>query len=283
MFISDLSLFSSQIGNTEAINLTAAQYLNEAENLEPNTLAKKEISTEEEKEANEALAAMEEVTPLRTQIAPLFEQISSGLSGISKVIGGETQPKDINAGALATFLSIKQSNENDIVIPLQQLNALVTSHLQYMQCMYDNQKSQLQGLKNTIASLEQKMNETSKEHKIIESNSKLISERSANILSTVRELTPSITAAEREYFKDIERIAADSEKWEENFKNIHNRSRILTQSLNKAKGELKTKVRLTNEDKEDCEALLEGRKQKIVEYEHSIQRALSAMQKLSTQ
>ena len=262
--------------------MTAAQYLKEGENLEHNTSAKTDTSIDEEKQATEALAAVNDIEPLQAQISPLFEKIYTGLSGMSKIVGGNTQPKDINAGMLATFLSIKQTNENDVVIPLQQLNAIVTSHLQYMQSMYDNQKSQLKGLKIAIASLEQKIKKTNEKHKSIESNSKVISERSANILSTVRELTPTITDAEREYFKDIQRFAANSEKLEEKFKDIKNGCQILSQSLNKTKDEMKSSILLTQEQKQNCEALLEGQKQKLVDYESSIQSAVHAMQNLSS-
>ena len=282
-FFANFELFFVQIGKAEAVNLTAAQYLNEAENVESNVITKKGINIEERKQANEALAAMEDVQPLQQQITPLLETISNGLSGMSKIVGGNTNPKCINAGSLATFLSIKQSNENDIVVPLQQLNALVTSHVQYMKSMYDNQKSQLQGLKNTIESLQQKMNETNEKCTRIESNSKLISERSADILTTVRELSPSITAAEREYFKDIQRFAANSQKLDEKFNDIQTGCKVLSQGITSVKDGMKKRTTiLTQEQKQNCEALLEGQKQMLTEYEVSIQNAIRTMQKLSS-
>lgn len=266
-------------GKTEAVNLTANQYFNEAKNIESNPLTE---ANEEEKQASEALAAMKEVQPLHQQIAPLFEKISSGLSGMSKIVGGNTQPKDINAGTLAAFLSIKQSNENDIIVPLQQLNAIVSSHVQYMQSMYDNQKSQLEGLKKAIETLEQKVKATNDSCEKNESNSKIISQRSADILITIKELSPRITVAEREYFKDIQRFSANAEKLEEKYMDIQNGCKILSKGLNDARIELKTKALLTEEHKQHCEALLEGQRQKLTECEDSIQTSIRAIQSISS-
>ena len=99
-------------GKTEAINLTAAQYLNEANNSDENTTSAMIAKTDEEREADEALKAMEKVPSLQEQINPLLEKISAGLSGMSKIVGGSTKPQDVTPGTLATFLSTTLVNSS---------------------------------------------------------------------------------------------------------------------------------------------------------------------------
>lgn len=253
------------IGKTEAINLTAAQYLSEANNADNTTDII--VKTNEQKEADEALKAVEEIPSLQEEINPLLEKISKGLSGMSKVVGGSTKPHHITPGMLATFLSTKQSNEQDIIVHLRELHVLVTSRLPYLQSIRDHQSLQLSRLDDMIDKLEERMALTNERRKAIETNFKLLGQRSTDVLCTARDLTPTITEAERAYFQDIQRYETDCTKFEEKLNELRINCRALREGVDSIQSDIQMKVELTKEQVDWCYALLEGKEQKMKESE----------------
>jgi hypothetical protein len=89
--------------------MTAALYLIEAKKQLEEVSTTSHSSTIQDSKL--ALREVESVRPLYQEIKPFFDQVSSGLSNMTKIVGGSTQPKEITAGALATFLAIKQASE----------------------------------------------------------------------------------------------------------------------------------------------------------------------------
>jgi chromosome segregation ATPase len=259
--------------------LTASQYLNEANNSKNETNQSMIVKSDEEKEADEALMAMEKVPILQEEIQPLLGQISSGLSGMSKIVGGSTEPRNATAGTLATFMSTTQSNEQDIILPLRELHALVSSRLPYLRSMRENQTQQLDRLNKMIKTLEARIKLTNEKRVTIENNSKLLSQKSADVLETARELTPTITEAEREYFKDIQRFGVNCGKFEETFSELRDTCKALCQGVESAQAEIKIKTQMTEDQKETCKALLEGQKSKLTESEKAIKRVETQMKK----
>ena len=242
-------------GTAEAMNMTAAIYLNEAKNqLDLEKEMPIEIS-DAEKESNAALRAMDSVLPLHEQIKPHFDQISSGLSNMSKIVGGSTNPRDASPGMLATFLTTKQSMEQDIVLPLKKMHALVETRQKYLDTIKDHQLKQLQNLQTMVKKLKDQMQTISKKKIMLESNTQLLSERSAAVLAAARDLSPNITEAEHQFFKDVQRYEASCEKYEAALEEI----RAQTSSVGKdIKNGVKIDVTLTPGQKTLCDQLLDG-------------------------
>jgi len=248
-------------GTTESVNMTAALYLNEASNQLAAEISAVTTTHSQPagfpdaiKESDEALKTMESISPLHEQIQPLFAQISKGLSNMSKIVGGTTDPRKITAGGLATFLSTKQSTEQDVIIPIKELNALVSARVQYLDSMRQHQMSQLKQLQNMVSTLQNRVRDTNAKKTAVESNSKMLSDRSAAVLATARELTPNITEAELQYFKDIQRYEVNCGKWEEALEDIRSEYNNI-RSQAEVGG---TKIPLSAQQKDLCDTLLEG-------------------------
>jgi len=255
-------------GSIEAINMTAAQYLNEANNAEPtNTII---VKSDEEKEADEALKALDAIPALHEQIRPFLEQISTGLSGMSKIVGGSTEAKDITPGALATFLSSKQSCEQDIIIPLRDLHALVSSRLSYLRSMQEHQVLQVKRLEDVIQVLNDRTVSMNVKKTTIEKNHKILSQRSADILSTARELTPTVTKEEQQYFQDVKRYEVNCVKWEDILKQLQNRCEKLCQNLEAINRDAQINANLNKKNREMCTAMLEGQELKMKNLESKL-------------
>mmetsp|Transcript_11840 Transcript_11840/g.22161 ORF Transcript_11840/g.22161 Transcript_11840/m.22161 type:complete len:919 (+) Transcript_11840:122-2878(+) len=199
-------------GIIEAVNMTAAMYLIEAKKqLEE---VSKTTYSSAMKDSSLALREVESIKPLYQEIKPLFDQISSGLSNMTKIVGGSTQPKEITAGALATFLAIKQASEENISLPIKEMKSLIESRKNYLQSMRDSQIEQISQLREMMKVLNNRVKANAEKKDVLESNAGLLSQRSAAVLSTVRDLSPSITEAERLYFADIKRYKTKCDKYE---------------------------------------------------------------------
>jgi hypothetical protein len=108
-------------------------------------------------EANEkALDALISTKPLEELISPFKEQISTGLSNMGKLVGSSTKPSDVTPGNVATFLSITQQYEQDVVLPLQKLNGVVSTREKYLNEVMRNQLDQIKQLKQTLDCLKQR-------------------------------------------------------------------------------------------------------------------------------
>ncbi len=261
-------------GKTEVVNLTAVQYLNEARsNRESTTEVNARVKSDEEKEADEAVVAIEELPPLHEKISPLLEKISDGLSGMSKMVGGSTEPQNVTPGAVAVFVSTKQTCEQDIIVPLRNLHALISPHIPYLQSLHKHQILQLDRLKGMMQKLEERIGATKKKLLVIDANHNGMSQRSADILVTSRELAPSVTRSEQEYFKDVQRCEANCSKWEQNFTELQARCKVLSQGIKTAQVELKIKAELNDDQKETCRVLLEGQRSLLKKSEMTLREA----------
>jgi hypothetical protein len=241
------------------MNMTAAMYLNEARNQIESEVSNTSEIQDGSKESNEVLSAMESIPPLHELIKPQIEKISNGLSNMTKIVGGSTDPREITPGILATFLSTKQSSEQDIILPLKEMNSLVVSRVKYLRSMKDNQREQLKELKATVQLLQDRMKATSEKMALVQSNTKILSNRSASILETARDLSPSITEAEYLFFKDVKRIAANCDKWDGVIEDIKGQCASLRVDASATSTSSNTTLtNLTPEQKQMCDTLLEG-------------------------
>jgi hypothetical protein len=203
-------------GSMEAINITAAQYLQEASKLASKNVAERALIplSSAQTESDEALKAMESVPPLHELIAPIIQDISSGLAGMGKIVGGATRPQDATPGTVATVLDTKASCEKEVILPLKQLHRLSTARRQLLQDMYESQMNQIEQLRNMVDTLRERMDATNDKKAVAEANATALSQRSAAVLSAARDLVPTITEAEHEYYMQLKRYDASSKKWQ---------------------------------------------------------------------
>jgi hypothetical protein len=251
-------------GTTEAMNMTAAMYLNEARNQLDSEIPATADIPDGLKQSDQVLNAMESIPPLYEQIKPQIEKISNGLSTMTKIVGGSTDPRNITPGNLAIFLSTKQSSEQDVILPLKEMNSLVVSRLKYLGSMRDHQLEQLDQLKTTAKLLQDRMKATSEKMSLVESNTKVLSNRSAGVLATVRDLSPNITEAEYQYFKDIKRFAANCDKWGGTLEDIRGQCRTLSENATANASLDAPSIRMSTEQKQMCDHLLAGQNEILI-------------------
>jgi len=249
------------------MNVTAALYLNEAKNqLDMERSDSLLTLSDEARENDEALKAMLSITPLHEQIKPHFDKISTGLSSMSKIIGGSTDPRNITPGTLATFLATKQSSEQNIILPLKELNSLVEARQKYLLTVREHQIEQIEKLKEMVKTLKERMEATNKKKTILEANSNLLSEQSAAVLTTARDLSPGITESERQYFKDIKRYEANCDKYESSVEVLRSEHDKLRQNSHLGVED----IGLSGDQANLCQNLLDGQNELLLRVQSEV-------------
>ena len=80
--------------------------------------------------------------------------------------------------------------------------------------MYTSQLSQIEQLQNLVGILRERIHNTAEKKKVAEANATTLSHRCAAVLSAARDLVPTITEAEHEYFMQLKRYEASCTKWQ---------------------------------------------------------------------
>lgn len=245
-------------GTMEAMNVSAAMYLSEANRQSSlsersKTLYNDEASDDAIREIVMAKQALEPVTSVTDTIAPLYQQITTGLSNMSKIVGGSTQPKNVTPGMVATLLTSKQSSSEEVLLPLKEMNSIILARLPYLETMRKQQLTQIKQLKEIVHRVQERLVSTSEKRQIVEDNSKILASRVNAVLSTVRDLKPSLSKAEKEYFKDIDRQLTNCAKWNSSLQEIKAKYQDI-----KNKEFSITESSLNEEDKNYCNDLLIG-------------------------
>lgn len=213
-------------GSTEAVNLTAARYLRAAASLPPSSSAFSSDDgapppTDDRQpfgklaaESDEALRAMESAPPFHEIAAPLLNRVADGLSSMGKIVGASTSPRNADASTVAVVLSAKERCESNVLAPLNELRHATESRTKALVGSYEALVGQIKNLKTMVKALKERSTWTREKLDVVEANGRALAQRSAAALTASRDLLPTITDAEHEYFSSLRRYEASLVKWE---------------------------------------------------------------------
>jgi hypothetical protein len=153
-----------------------------------------------------ASSVFSSATPLYEEIQPLVKKIHSGLSGMCRIVGSETDYRDISPEALAVAIEIKKKSDEEVVLPLLELKKIVSSRRESMYAMIENQKVQMKALNESMKTLKERQTSLEESIQLAESNALTLTERSSLVLKTCHDLMPTLTQAEYDYFQDLKRL-----------------------------------------------------------------------------
>jgi len=163
--------------------------------------------------SSKELAVLHETAPLTDIALPLIEKIKTGLLKMRKIVGSATPVDKITPELLAAAAQIKEQADNDVMMPIIELNEYVAARKQDLPKNFNNLVGQL----NTLREMQSKVNEgqESIEEKIntINSNADALSKRSASLLQSATDLLPTITQAEYDYFQELQRLNERTKQW----------------------------------------------------------------------
>lgn len=159
-------------------------------------------------------------TLLCEELGQTIAKINIGLSTMGRIVGSDTNFKDITPDALAVALKIKKNCDDDIVLPLLELKSLVENNRLGQQTRLEELQDKLRTITQTVGELQNSMSSLAERMEGIQTNSKTLTQRSVALLQTSQNLLPTITQAEYEYFQSIKRLHHKCTQMEQQFNEL---------------------------------------------------------------
>jgi hypothetical protein len=194
----------------EIVNVTERQLTHEMEFLSKGyTEQQRELQLQQQvagSPAFKALRTTESTRPFYEKIEPLIEQINKGLAGMSKIVGSETEYKDVTPDILAVANRVKERCDKEVVLPMLELKKAVDAQKEGLRSMIETQQRQVESLTKQVATLRERMNAIGERMQQAEENAMALSDRSSRALQASRDLLNTATQAEYDYFQDMRRL-----------------------------------------------------------------------------
>jgi hypothetical protein len=213
--------FYAEQDHVESIDVTASKYLSQVSRF-AETQQRKQNQAEKNlmMTARNATETLQSIPQLSTEVAPLIQKISKGLSSMGRLVGSTTKPCDADGTTVATLLECKTSLEENVVVPLKELYTATRSREKQLIVLHDKQKEQLAQLVSMVNSLKEQIVALEKKVSEINKKDEALSQRAASVLEASRGLLPKITDSELEYFTQLKRWEKQGDVWEEQIKNL---------------------------------------------------------------
>jgi len=199
-------------GNMIAINLTETRHLRELANFaEPDQALAIQSAGQAE---SQALTALDQTEALTDIVQPLIRDVIKGIGGLTQVGGSDTKQEDVTSDVLAGFIGIENKCKKEIFLPLMTMNEHVSARKKELKMESAKNKELSRAVKEMIAGLREKQNIIKEKTEIMIENSKSLADRSASVLQSSKDLFPSITQAEYDYFQELKRLDEKTNIWE---------------------------------------------------------------------
>jgi hypothetical protein len=194
-------------GQLVCVNVSTARACHELESLtHARSHAPLALATTPSSSSDDALRTLESTAPLYEIIAPLLGRIEEGLAGLTQISGSSTKSVDITPEELAVSIALHEKCNQELVLPLLELRKATELRKDKLKMMVASQLQQLRDLSQTVGSLKERASSMAQSLDSADSNASLLNERAASLLQASKDLVPTITQAEYEYFQDITRM-----------------------------------------------------------------------------
>lgn len=208
---------------------------------------------------DEALQTMEATPAFHEQLGPVVEKIETALLKMTKLVGTSTDPKDIDAGLLASALSVRQRCEQDLVVHLKCLDKMKQIRLSELRKVVKGQVAQLQSIQESLKQAKAKTKSVRGRMEQLETDSKSLVQRCSTVLQASQDLRPALTDADRQYFALLQRTQKQCDQWDDQVEHLKHAARNVDVT------DAGNKIRLSPQEQADVHTLLRGQRSVIDE------------------
>lgn len=223
-----------------------------------------EITSHGTRIASKELQALHKTLPLAEIAKPLIAKTLEGIRGMAKIVGSATPVEKITPDLLAAAAQIKEQTDNEIMLPIIELNEHLRAKKQEIVVMFNNQVAQLDTLRATVTKLQLRESSIAEKLEIIDANAESLVKRSASVLQSAHDLQPTITQAEFDYFQELRRLHDRTQQWRGQLDRL--KSRATTLRDNAEHGADKGKMEIPAETKKNLNAMLNASESRLKKY-----------------
>ncbi|GAX14272.1 hypothetical protein FisN_1Hh467 [Fistulifera solaris] len=218
------------------------------------------------------ISPFESTRPLYEVTRPLIDKIIAGLAAMGKYVGPETNYQDIQADYLAVVQQVRERCDKDLIVPLIELRSIVSSHKEILRKTVEGQQKQMEVLITTRNSQAQINSQLAAKIDAVEANAATLLERATRSLEMCKDLTPTVSDAELQFFNDIKRLKLKSDSMADDLRLTKEKVSTQCQSLDSLGRPLNIqlepeKVRQANVLLRDSDRILQDVKESVARSE----------------
>lgn len=233
-------------------------------------------------DSGEHATAFESTDPLYEITRPLIDNIMVGLGAMGKYVGSETDFKDIQADTLAVVQQVRERCDKDLIVPLIELRSIVSSHKELLRSTIEGQLKQVEVLRTTRDTQVQISSQLAAKLDAVEANAATLLERATRSLEMCKDLTPTVSDAELQFFNDINRLKLKCDRMAEDLKLSKEKVSAQCQSLDSLKGSAAV-ISLQRDKVNQANVLLRDSDRVLKEVRGSIDRSKTTLNSLKEQ
>jgi hypothetical protein len=255
-------------GKMIAVNLTNKQHLHEMDT----------VAVQQSDEVLAITDGSQETESLANTIQPLIQKVYNGISKMAQIGGSSTPPDDISVDVLAGAMSIYEKTKKEVYLPLVEMNEYVAARREEMKNgVVQKQQEAIKALLEVISKLREKQSAIQERMDVLFANSKALEARSSSALQSSKDLQPTITQAEYDYFQEVKRLEDKTTSWEGEAEILKVKVASVTDSIENG-----AMINLSEENLGNAKQLLQGTEKYIEKGWKDIRSLSSKVDQLAT-
>jgi hypothetical protein len=233
-------------GKMIAVNLTEKQHL-----FEMDTLADPQSDP-----VSKIPGGSQETELLANIIQPLIRKVYDGIANMAQIGGSSTAPEGISVDILAGAMSIYQKSKKEVYLPLVEMNEYVVARREELKEVVRKQHEVVKALQDVIDKLREKQSTIQERMDVLFTNSKALEARSSSALQSSKDVQPTITQAEYDYFQEVKRLEEKTTSWEGEAEILKLKATNITDAIES--GAMTGPINLSEENLENATQILQG-------------------------
>jgi hypothetical protein len=168
--------------------------------------------------SQQPLLEQDRTAPFYQTIEPLVQKVNQGLArSIARIVhDGSSRYTDITAEELAVVIHVKDQCNQHVMLPLLELREAVAAHYQHLRdTVIPSQQQQAQAVLDKMARLRRRLSLWSDSMTVAQENAQTLVSRSRHVLSLSRDWLPQVTAAELDFYQQMQVLQAKCQNYQE--------------------------------------------------------------------
>jgi hypothetical protein len=164
------------------------------------------------------LLEQDRTAPFYQTIEPLVQKVNQGLArSITRIVhDGSSRYTDITAEELAVVIHVKDQCNQHVMLPLLELRETVAAHYQHLRdTVIPSQQQQARTVLEKMARLRRRLSMWSDSMTVAQENAQTLVSRSRHVLSLSRDWLPQVTAAELDFYQQMQVLQAKCQHYQE--------------------------------------------------------------------
>ena len=200
------------------------------------------------------MQALEGSKPLAELLEPVFAKLQEGLNGMTRIVGTSTKLEDADAISVAALADVRRRCDQEVSNHMKHIRRLKEERMIELKSIQKRQRAQMAEMVGKLEELKSRIKGSRDKLGSIKIKTGDLGTRCGELLQSARDLRPSLTDADEEFFRHIRRIQVLCKTWESAVETLEGTET----ALDLDGSDIDAAIDLVPEEAENCKSLLQG-------------------------